>query len=251
MTQPFGNLKNDFYLTAPAPCPYLPGQQERKIFSFLSGADAPQTNSDLTQRGFRRSQNIVYVPACDACKACTPVRVEVEKYVASRSARRITKRNAHVSRVVRAPKATATQFSVLRGYLDARHAGGGMADMTVLDYTAMVEQTAVDTMLIEYWADHGTDDAQLLGCALSDRLQDGFSMVYSFFEPEAEKLSLGTYMIQDHIAFAAQLNLPYVYLGYWVQGSPKMDYKRNFEPLQKLTPAGWQPFPSVRNGPPA
>ncbi len=244
MTEPFGQLKNDFYLTAPAPCPYLKGREERKIFSFLSGTDAASTNSALTQRGFRRSQNIVYVPACDTCKACTPVRVDAQKYKPSKSARRITNKNKDITRVVRAPKATTEQFSILRGYLDTRHADGGMADMTVMDYTAMVEQTAVDTVMIEYWQDLGTATQRLVACALSDRLEDGFSMVYSFFDPDDEKRSLGAYMIQDHLAYAKELGLSHIYLGYWVPGSPKMDYKRNYAPLQKMTPAGWMTLPA-------
>lgn len=238
MTRPFDQSRTEFYLTSPSPCPYLPDRMERKVFTFLSGPNAPQYNAMLTKRGFRRSQNIVYLPACDSCSACKPVRVVADKFVRKSSWKRNLKRNGDVSRTICAPKATSEQFSVLRGYLDERHADGGMADMTVLDYTSMVEQTAVDTMMIEYRDGDGT----LIACALSDRLPDGLSMVYSFFEPEAADRSLGTYMILDHIALAQELGLDYVYLGYWITGSDKMDYKARFEPLEYWSSKGWQPL---------
>ena len=235
----FGVESGDFYVTAPAPCPYLPGRKERKVFAYLEGAEATSTNATLTRRGFRRSQNIIYVPACDACQACVPVRIVVADFAPTRSRRRVLRANADVLRRVRPPRATSSQFSILRGYLDARHDDGGMADMTVLDYAAMVEETSVDTVIAEYSIADATGAERLVACALTDRLVDGLSMVYSFFEPDEEKRSLGRYMILDHIALARDLGLPYVYLGYWVQGSAKMDYKALYQPLEKLTPAGW------------
>lgn len=238
MTRPFQSGTNEFYLTSASPCPYLPGRQERKVFTFLGGEGASTLNAALSQRGFRRSQNIAYLPACDRCQACRPVRVVVGDFDSHRW-RRLARKNADVTRTPRAPKATSEQYSVLRGYLDARHADGGMADMTVLDYATMVEQTPVDTLLLEYRDASG----RLLGCALTDYLKDGLSMVYSFFEPDEAGRSLGTYMILDHIRYAAELGLPHVYLGYWVAGSPKMDYKRRFSPLEELTPDGWMHLP--------
>lgn len=241
VTRRLGLDSGDFYITAPAPCPYLNGRTERKVFSYLSGQDAPAINAMLSQRGFRRSQNIIYMPACEQCNACRPVRIVANEFEPSRSRRRISRRNGDLIRKVRIPKATSDQFSILRGYLDARHANGGMSEMTVLDYAAMVEETAVDTIVIEYYrADEGGE--KLIACALTDRLPDGLSMIYSFFEPEESKRSLGQFMILDHIAFAKELSLPFVYLGYLVQGSQKMDYKRSFEPLQTLTHNGWEPF---------
>lgn len=238
ITRRLGLEGGEFYITAPAPCPYLQGRMERKVFSYLGGSGAPAVNSMLSRRGFRRSQNIIYMPACDACQACTPVRIVADDFTLNRSRRRLLARNAGVVRRIRAPRATSGQFSMLRAYLDSRHADGGMAGMTVLDYVSMVEETAVDTMLIEYWlVEDGAE--RLIAAALSDRLTDGLSMVYSFFEPEEARRSLGAYMIVDHVALARDLQLPYVYLGYWVPGSPKMDYKRAFQPLEKLTAAGW------------
>ncbi len=229
----------DFYITAPSPCPYLGGRLERKVFSYLGGPSAPMLNSVLSKRGFRRSQNIIYMPACDACRACTPVRVVVGEFELSRSRRRIINRNSDLVRRIRSPRATSDQFSVLRAYLDARHQNGGMAEMTVLDYASMVEETAVDTILIEYWRREEDGRDTLLACALTDRLSDGLSMVYSFFEPEADARSLGSFMILDHIALARELGLAFVYLGYWIDGSDKMDYKKTYQPLERLTAGGW------------
>lgn len=221
-------------MTSPSPCPYLPGRQEQKVFTFLGGAVASEYNAFLSERGFRRSQNIAYLPACEKCQACKPVRVMAAEFE-ERRWRRLIRKNTDLRRKVGKPHTTTEQFSVLRGYLDERHAEGGMADMTVLDYQSMVEQTPVDTLLLEYRDGNG----QLLACALTDRLKDGLSMVYSFFEPEASERSLGTYMILDHIRYALELNLPYVYLGYWVKGSPKMDYKQRFRPMQMLDQGNW------------
>jgi len=229
----------EYYITAPSPCPYLEGEVERKIFAYLGGPQAPTLNSNLSRRGFRRSQNIIYRPACDRCHACTPVRIVVEDFEPTRARRRALRKNADLVRTIRPPKATSDQFSVLRGYLDARHPDGGMAEMTVLDYASMVEETAVDTAVIEYRQRDETGCERLVACALSDRLTDGLSMVYSFFDPDEKARSLGSFMILDHIALARALGLSYVYLGYWVEGSPKMDYKRTYGPLERLTPNGW------------
>jgi len=237
----FGLESGDFFVTASAPCPYLSDKRERKIFSYLEGPDASSTNALLTRRGFRRSQNIIYLPACEGCTACVPVRIVVDDFEVTRSRKRNIVKNADLARRIAGPRATGEQFSVLRGYLDSRHGDGGMSEMTVLDYAAMVEETAVDTMLVEYRAPsmEGDDDTRLVAAALTDRLTDGLSMVYSFFDPDDADRSLGRFMIQDHVSLARDLGLPYVYLGYWVDGSPKMHYKADFQPLEKLTPAGW------------
>lgn len=234
MTKPFQSSTNEFFLTSASPCPYLPGRRERKIFTFLGGANAASFNSTLSERGFRRSQNIAYLPACERCQACKPVRVVAEEFESKRW-KRLIRRNADVTRNACAPNTTSEQFSVLRGYLDARHADGGMSEMTVLDYQSMVEQTPVDTLLLEY----RDGDGRLIGCALTDRLRDGLSMVYSFFDPDEASRSMGSYMIIDHIHYAIELGLSHVYLGYWVEGSPKMDYKRRFRPLEQFDQTGW------------
>ncbi len=229
-----------FFLTAPTPCPYLPGREERKVFAHLPLSDGAAVNDSLTQVGFRRSQNIAYRPACDSCRACQSARLPVGDYVFSRSEKRTLARNSHLERHLVEAEATTEQFDLLRRYLNARHASGGMADMTWPDYVAMIEDTAVRTHIIEYRTrskDHGPGD--LVACILVDVLHDGLSLVYSFYEPDLGKQSLGSFIILDHVVQARQVQLPYIYLGYWVQGSEKMAYKARFAPLEILRGGGW------------
>ena len=234
-----------FYLTAPSPCPYLKGQEERKVFTHLVGERAPDLNDLLTHGGFRRSQSIAYRPACETCRACVSVRVVTADFKPSRNMRRVAERNSDLIGAMRETAPTSEQYSVFRAYLDARHRDGGMADMTVLDYAMMIEDSHVDTRVIEYRrrgpdsAINGRGTGDLLAVALSDVLNDGLSMVYSFFEPGEAERSLGTFMILDHIERARKMGLAYVYLGYWVAGSRKMDYKGRFLPQERLMPSGW------------
>jgi leucyl-tRNA---protein transferase len=233
-----------FYLTAPSPCPYLPGQEERKVFTHLVGERAGDLNNLLTHGGFRRSQSIAYRPACERCRACVSVRVIADEFRPTRNMRRVLDRNADIVGEMRVAVPTAEQYSVFRAYLDARHCDGGMADMTVLDYAMMVEDSHVQTRLVEYRQRRpglgAPGEGELLAVALTDVLKDGLSMVYSFYEPEPVGRSLGTLMILDHIARARRMGLAYVYLGYWVRGSRKMDYKSRFLPQERLAPEGWQ-----------
>jgi len=202
-------------------------------------------NDLLTHGGFRRSQSIAYRPACEACRACVSVRVIAEAFSPSRNMRRVAERNADIVGDMRALVPTSEQYSVFRAYLDSRHRDGGMADMTVLDYAMMVEDSHVKTRLVEYRrrgpdsSINGRGAGSLLAVALTDVLSDGLSMVYSFFDPEEDDRSLGTFMILDHIERARRMGLPYVYLGYWVSGSRKMDYKARFLPQERLMPDGW------------
>lgn len=235
-----------FYLTAPSPCPYLPGREERKIFTHLVGRRAGELNDMLSQSGFRRSQTIAYRPACEGCSACVSVRVRVEDFKPSRSQRRIQSINDDLIGEMRPNQASSEQYALFRSYLDARHAEGGMADMAMLDYAMMVEDSHVETMVVEYrrrspdssFLNRG--DGPLLGCCLVDLLPDGLSMVYSFYEPDQTRRSLGAFMILDHIDKAGKLGLPYVYLGYWVAGSRKMDYKAQYYPQERLGHDGWR-----------
>jgi arginine-tRNA-protein transferase len=230
-----------FYLTAPSPCPYLAGKEERKVFTHLVGERAGELNDILTHGGFRRSQSIAYRPACEGCRACVSVRVLCGEFRPSRSMRRITRRNADVTSEMRPAAPTSEQYSIFRAYLDSRHRDGGMADMTVLDYAMMVEDSHVETRIVEYRhrAPGQAGQGDLIAVALTDVLGDGLSMVYSFFEPEESPRSLGTFMVLDHIARARAMGLGYVYLGYWVRGSSKMDYKSRFLPQERLLPDGW------------
>ncbi len=234
-----------FYLTAPSACPYLAGKEERKVFTHLVGERAAELNNILTQGGFRRSQSIAYRPACEGCRCCVSVRVIAEEFRPTRSMRRIVKRNADTVSEMRIAVPTSEQYSIFRGYLDSRHRDGGMADMTVLDYAMMVEDSHIETRIIEYRRREpgpsmpGHRAGDLIAVALTDVLADGLSMVYSFFEPDEAGRSLGTFMVLDHIARVQRMGLAYVYLGYWVRGSRKMDYKSRFRPQERLAPDGW------------
>jgi arginine-tRNA-protein transferase len=244
LTHHFATRQLRFFLTAPSPCPYLPGREERKVFAHLPLSDGAAINDALTQIGFRRSQNIAYRPACEMCDACVSARIPVTDYGYSRSERRILERNRDLERNLVEAEATMEQFDLLRRYLLARHAEGGMADMTWPDYVAMVEDTAARTHLIEYRkrsADGGPGD--LVACILVDVMTDGLSLVYSFYEPTMSRRSLGSFIILDHVIQATLAGLPYVYLGYWVQGSPKMDYKARFNPVEVLRAGGWTLMP--------
>jgi len=210
------------------------------VFAHLPLLDGASVNDSLTQGGFRRSQNIAYRPACERCSACVSARIPANDYVFSRSERRVLARNSGLRRHVVEAEATLEQFELLRGYLAHRHPGGGMSDMVWPDYVAMVEDTAVRTHLVEYREtpkDRGPGD--LVACALVDQLSDGLSLVYSFYDPARRGVSLGSFVILDHVLRAQRAELPYVYLGYWVEGSHKMDYKARFAPLELLRPQGW------------
>ena len=241
MTQHFATRQLRFFLTAPSPCPYLPGRAERKVFAHLPLSEGASVNDSLTHVGFRRSQNIAYRPACEACDACVSARIPVRDYPLRRSERRVLERNRDLKRHLVEAEATMEQFDLLRRYLLTRHAEGGMAEMTWPDYVAMVEDTAVRTHLIEYRmrsSDGGPGD--LIACVLVDMLIDGLSLVYSFYDPALSRRSLGSFVILDHLRQAQTAGLPYVYLGYWVGGSIKMDYKSRFHPLEVLKPGGWR-----------
>jgi arginine-tRNA-protein transferase len=241
VTQHFATRQLRFFLTAPSPCPYLPGRDERKVFAHLPLTEGASVNDALTQVGFRRSQNIAYRPACEACEACVSARIPVQGYPFSRYERRVLERNRALVRYLVEAEATLEQFDLLRRYLSARHAEGGMADMTWHDYVAMVEDTAVRTHLIEYRvSSEDGGPGELVACALVDVLSDGLSLVYSFYDPGLARKSPGSFIILDHVVQAEAAGLPYVYLGYWVSGSEKMDYKARFSPLEVLKPGGWR-----------
>jgi len=210
------------------------------VFAHLPLLEGAAVNDSLTQGGFRRSQNIAYRPACENCSACVSARLPAADYIFSRSEKRVLARNGSLGRHVVEAEATREQFELLRRYLTSRHAGGGMAEMTWPDYVAMVEDTAVRTHLVEYREpskDRGPGD--LAACVLVDQLSDGLSLVYSFYEPTFTRRSLGSFVILDHVIQAGLVDLPYVYLGYWVEGSQKMNYKARFRPLELLRADGW------------
>jgi len=229
-----------FYVTAPQPCPYLPGRMERKLFTELHGEHAEAMNDKLSQQGFRRSQNVLYRPSCADCAACLSARIRVADFTPSRSQRRILKRNAHLQRDVTSAWATEDQYALFRRYLDHRHTYGGMADMDVFEYSAMIEETPVRTRVLEYRDAASGPNGPLIAACLSDVLDDGLSLVYSFFDPELRDQSLGSFMILDQIDLARRVGLPFVYLGYWVPGSPKMNYKARFSALDVYHDGKWR-----------
>lgn len=230
-----------FYVTAPQPCPYLPGQSERKLFTALAGDGARGLNDALSKQGFRRSQNVLYRPACSDCAACLSARIRVASHSPGRSHRKVLRRNAGLQREATSPWATEEQFALFRRYLDRRHADGGMADMDIFEFAAMIEETPVRTRVVEYTlpAD-ATGRRRLAAVCLTDVLDDGLSLVYSFYDPALAAASLGTYMILDHVELARQVGLPYVYLGYWVPGSAKMGYKAAFDALEIYRDGAWR-----------
>lgn len=233
-----------FFVTSPSPCPYLPGRSERKVFTELKGPHAAELNDALSRIGFRRSQTVAYRPSCVDCSACISVRVLADEFRPSNTQRRELKRNGDLVATICRPWSTVEQFELLQRYLGERHPGGGMTSMDEVDFADMVEHTPVDSWLVEYREPtlDGTP-GRLVGACLTDRQGDGLSMIYSFYEPDhGQRSGLGNYIILDHIRRAADEGLPYVYLGYWVEGSVRMQYKIRYRPLERLTRAGWVRF---------
>ena len=254
MTAPFRFPR--FFVTSPAPCPYLPGRDERKVFTELNGEHASELNEALSRIGFRRSQGVAYRPSCAGCTACVSVRVVTDEFVPNATQRKLLRRNEDLEVSACRPWATDEQFQLLRRYLGARHPGGGMAGMDEEDYADMVEHSPVNSHVIEYRTPSvGGVRGQLVGACLTDRQADGLSMIYSFFDadgddPATARPGLGNYIIMDHILRARDSGLPYVYLGYWVKGSARMAYKTRYRPIEMLGPNGWRALTDEELAPP-
>jgi leucyl-tRNA---protein transferase len=230
-------------VTSPAPCPYLPGKTERKVFTELRGPNADALNDALSRIGFRRSQTVAYRPSCLDCSACVSVRVVAGEFRPSSTQKRNQKRNGDLVVTACRPWSTAEQFELLQRYLGSRHPGGGMAAMDDVDFADMVEHTPVTTWIMEYRepSADGVTPGRLIGACLTDRQGDGLSMIYSFYDPDlADRAGLGNFIILDHIRQAREQGLDYVYLGYWVEGSARMQYKVRYRPLEKLGRNGWE-----------
>ncbi len=240
-----------FFVTSPAPCPYLPGRTERKVFTELKGPHSEQLHDALSRIGFRRSQTVAYRPSCVDCRACISVRVVANEFRPSTTQRRNLRRNDHLLVTECRAWATTEQFELLQKYLSHRHPGGGMAAMDEVDFADMVEHTAVSSVVVEY-REPGDDGrpGKLVAACLTDHQGDGLSMIYSFYDPDYAEQSgqnsgLGNFVILDHIRRAATSGLPFVYLGYWVDGSPRMQYKVRYRPLEQLGPDGWSRMPDA------
>ncbi|VAW03532.1 Arginyl-tRNA--protein transferase [hydrothermal vent metagenome] len=210
---------------------------ERKLFTALQGDSAQRLNDGLSKQGFRRSQNVLYRPSCADCSACMSARIKVADFTPSKSQKRSLKRNQRLERRATSPWTTEEQYALFRDYLNSRHAAGGMADMDMYEFAAMIEETPIRTRVIEY-NDHET--GALVAVCLTDLFDDGLSMVYSFYDPQKTRDSIGTYIILDHIEIAREAGLPYIYLGYWVPGSTKMGYKAGFSGLEVYTGGAWE-----------
>ena len=224
-----------FYRSMPSPCPYIPGQIERKLFTRLDGGGTAELNATLTRAGFRRSHDIVYRPVCPACQACVPVRIPTDNFQPNRTQKRILKRKADLTLIERPAIASEEQYQLFTAYQRGRHADGDMARMSFLDFRAMIQDGSADSRVLEL------RDARngLIGAMLVDRLSDGLSAVYSFFDPAAERRSLGTFIVLAALNLLRLQQHPFLYLGYWIAKSRKMAYKSRFHPLEKLGPAGW------------
>lgn len=211
------------------------------MFTELRGEQAADLNDALGRIGFRRSQSVAYRPSCAGCTACVSVRVVAADFVPNASQRRQVRRNADLEVTACRAWATDEQFQLLRRYLASRHPGGGMAEMDESDYADMVEHSPVNSFIVEYRepSQHG-ERGKLVGACLTDQQADGLSMIYSFFDADnAQRRGLGSQIIIDHILRARAVGLPFVYLGYWVKGSPRMAYKIRYRPIEVLGPKGW------------
>ncbi|HEV7370959.1 arginyltransferase [Arenibaculum sp.] len=228
-----------FFRSGPMPCPYLPGRVERKLFTRLAPPYAAEVNSTLSRAGFRRSHDIVYRPVCPDCSACVPVRIPVDGFVPSRSLRRVLRMNGDLWVSEVPAVATHEQYRLFTTYQYSRHGDSDMARMTAGDYSAMIDEGRAGTTMFEM-----RDYRQrLVGAVLTDRLTDGLSAVYSFFDPSLAERSLGSFMILSLVERARASGLGYVYLGYWIRDSRKMAYKARFRPLETLGSKGWQRLP--------
>ena len=226
-----------FYRTAALPCPYLGGRMERKVLTEIAGPASAGMYNALSRAGFRRSHHLAYRPACSGCNACVPVRVLASGFAPSRNLRKLARLNADLFAAEESPSATGEQYRLFSRYQRSRHADSDMATMTFGDYRAMIEDSPIETVLVTLRDPAG----RLLACCLADRLDDGYSAVYSYFEPEEGPRSLGTVLVMRLIEHAAAAGMPYVYLGYWIEESRKMAYKARFHSAEVLLGGAWRP----------
>jgi leucyl-tRNA---protein transferase len=224
-----------FYVTPPEPCPYLAGQQMMSVFADPRADMNVGLYGCLAQQGFRRSGAHVYRHQCPGCRACVPLRVPVAQFRPTRAQRRTARRNTDLETRCLKAAPRKEHFELYRHYVNTRHRGGGMDNPSPGDYWRFVDSDWSDTDLVEFRA-----GGRLICVAVCDRLPDGLSAVYTFFDPAAASRSPGTQAVLWQINEALRLGLPYVYLGYWIAGSDKMAYKADFRPVEGLNDGVWE-----------
>lgn len=225
-----------FYVTAPYSCSYLPQRKARSQVATPNHLIDSQVYSDLVQIGFRRSGVFAYRPYCDGCRSCVPLRIPVEEFEPNRSQRRAWKRNTDLRTEIGMLRFEDEHYELYQRYQSVRHAGGGMDQDSREQYAQFLLQSRVDSRLIEY----RTPNDELKMVSIVDMLSDGISSVYTFYDPTESQRSLGTYGILSQIAQCQSLGLRHLYLGYWINESPKMQYKSAFLPFETLQNGVWK-----------
>ena len=234
--EPAPTARAIFHTSREVPCPYLPNKLERQVYIELKGSGSPTILDHLNRFGFRRSHHLAYRPICRDCNVCVSARMRVHDMNLSKSLRRCMNRNRDLTITSVGLNPTEEQFELFGRYLELRHPGGGMTQMTRSDFDALVLASSVESHFLEF----RDADEKLVAGVLYDRFSDGFSAVYSFFDPDRSSDGVGNYIILYLAYMTRDAGLPYLYLGHFVEGSPKMEYKSKFRPLEAFVDGDWK-----------